>query len=385
LLPLGFAAFTLLGVVLVLVGASQAELARALQLDLARSGLLGAALPLGAGVGVTLAGPVVDRLPRRPVFLGAVLLAALAGLAVEPKIGFARALCHVFALGAGIGVYDTLMNALVIERHGAASGRPLAVLHAAATLGAVLGPPLVGWLAAHGDWTTSFRVTGGALLALCPWVAALPLPAPPGGGERGAAQPASPLVSRALLALALVGFAYVGVETGVTLFCVAWAGEGLGLAPARGRSAISSFWLGLLFGRLALLGLRRPVGAGLLALSGLGGALFLGAAVAGRALPLEAATGLAGLCLGAVYPVMMGLTGRHFPAATGTAAGLVAGAAALGGFCVPWLAGALGDAAGIRAALASLAGLSLGISAAALMLGSAQARRDDASRPEAAA
>jgi len=385
LLPLGFAAFVLLGVVLVLVGASQAELAHALGLDLARSGLLGAALPLGAGLGVTAAGPLVDRLPRRPVFLGAVLLAALAGLAVEPKIGFARALAHVFALGVGIGVYDTLMNALVIERHGAASGRPLALLHAAATLGAVIGPPLVGWLTARGDWTTSFRVTGGALLALGPWVAALPLPAPPGAEARRSGGPAPPLLSRALLALAGVGFAYVGVETGVTLFCVAWAGAGLGLSPGRGRSAISSFWLGLLLGRLALLRLRRTVGVRLLVASGLGGALFLGVAVAGFALPLEIATGLAGLCLGAVYPVMIALTGRHFPAATGTAAGLVAGAAAAGGFCVPWLAGLLGDAAGVRAAVASLAAVSLAISGAALWIGSPQARLGDVARPEGAA
>jgi fucose permease len=369
LLALGFAAFTLLGVALVLVGASQAELARALGLDLARSGLLGAALPLGAGVGVTLAGPVVDRLPRRPVFLAAVLLAALAGLGVEPTIGYARALAHVFALGVGIGVYDTLMNALVIERYGAASGRPLALLHAGATLGAVVGPPLVGWLASHGDWSTSFRVTGGALLALCPWVAALPLPAPLRLDGRHARGSHAPLASRALLALAGVGFSYVGVETGVTLFCVAWSHQGLGLGEARGRAAISSFWLGLLLGRLALLGLRRPPGVRLLAASGLGGALFIAAAVVLRAFPLEAATGLAGLCLGAVYPVMMALTGRHFPAATGTATGLVAGAAALGGFCVPWLAGALGDATGIAAALASLAAVSLGISAAALAIG----------------
>ncbi len=385
MLPLGFAAFTLLGVVLVLVGASQAELARALGLDLARSGLLGAALPLGAGLGVTLAGPVVDRLPRRPVFLAAVLLAALAGLTVAPQIGFVRAFLHVIALGIGIGVYDTLMNALVIERHGAASGRPLALLHAAATLGAVLGPPLVGWLASHGDWTTSFRVMGGALLALCPWVAALPLPAPAGGSARHAGAPASPLASRALLALAGVGFAYVGVETGVTLFCVAWAGTGLGLPAARGRSAISSFWLGLLLGRLVLLGLRRPAGTGLLAASGVGGALFLGVALLARALPLELATGLAGLCLGAVYPVMMAVTGRHFPGAAGTATGLVAGAAAAGGFCVPWLAGWLGDAAGIGAALAGLAALSLGISAAALRVGSARVDPGEAPRSEAAA
>jgi hypothetical protein len=58
--PLGFSAFLVFGVVLVLVGANQAALARDLALDLSRSGLLGSALVLGIGMGVVGAGPLVD-------------------------------------------------------------------------------------------------------------------------------------------------------------------------------------------------------------------------------------------------------------------------------------------------------------------------------------
>ena len=65
MLPLGFTAFLAFGVVLVLLGASQADLAEALSLDLARSGLLGSVLALGIGVGVVGAGPLFDRYPRR--------------------------------------------------------------------------------------------------------------------------------------------------------------------------------------------------------------------------------------------------------------------------------------------------------------------------------
>jgi hypothetical protein len=48
---LAFAAFLLFGVMLVLVGANQAELARDLELDLAGSGLLVSLLSVGAGSG----------------------------------------------------------------------------------------------------------------------------------------------------------------------------------------------------------------------------------------------------------------------------------------------------------------------------------------------
>jgi hypothetical protein len=56
-----------------------------------------------------------------------------------------------------------------------------------------------------------------------------------------------------------------------------------------------------------------------------------------------------------VYPVMIAGTGKQFPHAPGTAAGLAAGAGAIGGFLVPWLTGAIGDAIGISAALGSIA------------------------------
>jgi fucose permease len=78
--------------------------------------------------------------------------------------------------------------------------------------------------------------------------------------------------------------------------------------------------------------------------------------------------GAAGLALGCVYPLAIGLAAQRFPEARGTATGLTAGAGALGGFAVPWLHGALGDRFGASAAVAALAFWSLLVGAAALLL-----------------
>ena len=56
-----------------------------------------------------------------------------------------------------------------------------------------------------------------------------------------------------------------------------------------------------------------------------------------------------------VFPVMIALTSERCPDARGTATGFVAGAAAFGGFALPWLSGALGDRVGLAPALAALA------------------------------
>jgi fucose permease len=352
-LSLGFSSFLVFGVVLVLVGANQPQIARDLGLGLGRSGLLASVLALGLGVGVVASGPLVDRRGRGPLFVASCALAAAALLAADPHMSFAQALGELVLVGIALGVQETLLNTAIGESYGAHAPRALLVAHAAATLGAVLAPPALGWLGTHAHWTAGFRATGAAYCALAAAGIATRFPAPPARGPRGGSTLAAAL-SPALAPFALVAFAYVGVETALTLFAVPYATQALHLDAARGLSAISAFWLGLLLGRVALLAVRREIDARFLVAAGLAGAAALagGAASGSRALALV--FGLDGLALGFVFPVMMALAGHRLAHARGSATGLVAGAGALGGFAVPWLHGVLGDHVGVGAALGLL-------------------------------
>jgi fucose permease len=361
MLPLGFAAFWLFGIALVLVGANQDALARGLGLDLARSGLLAATLSAGIGLGVLLAGPLVDRFPRRRLFLFATLLAGCALVSVEPRMGFERLLVHLAVLGFGGGVYDVLLNVVAVQRYGARAARPVALLHAGATAGAVTGPPLVSALAELGDWTLSFRISGVAYLALSLWVALVPQPRPRRGAEAAPPDAGLRVLSPAILALAVVGFAYVGVETGATVFAVPYATGALGVDADRGRAAISVFWLGLLLGRLGMLLHRGRFDARWLGACGALGSAALGIGLATETDQIELLVGVAGIGLGAVFPLMVTLAAQWAPRAPGAASGLVAGVASLGGFAVPWLAGGVGDRIGVWGAFAVLAATALAV------------------------
>ena len=370
MLPLCFGAFFAFGVVLVLVGANQASLAAELGLDLAESGLLASTLALGLGAGVVIAGPLFDRYPRRPLFVGSTLLAAVALLGVERDMSYVRWLVHAALAGVGIGLYDTLINAVIAARYEERSARPMLAVHSAATLGATLGAPLVGWIAAAHHFTASFAAAGWLHVAIAAWAACVPLPgpAPRGGASRGGVGSAhAALAIGPLLPLAAIAFAYVGVESSVTVFAIPYATGALGLDAARGQLGISAFWLGLLVGRVALLGLRGALDARVLVASGVASAALLAATSALPIAPLELALFSAGTALGSVYPLMIALAGQRFPSARGTAAGLVAGAGALGGFAVPWLTGMTGDAAGIGVGLGSLALWCAAIAAAAAL------------------
>jgi fucose permease len=366
-LPLGFAAFLAFGVVLVLVGANQAALARDLSLDLSRTGLLGSALVLGIGLGVVGAGPLVDRYPRRPLWVLSTGLAGAALLGVSQPISFGRMLAQLALIGLALGLYDTLVSTLVAQRFRERALRPMSVIHSAATLGAMLGPPLAAWLAARGDWTLGFHAAGYAHLALAGAALWLPLPGP----DRASAPVAEPargaVFSRALIPFALASFGYVGIESALTVFAVPYASQGHGLPIARGLASITSFWMGLFAGRLIPLLLPFAPDARWIAAAGAGGAAAL---AGGRFLPApELVFGAAGLALGCVYPLAIGLAAQRFPEARGTATGLTAGAGALGGFSVPWLHGALGDRFGASAAVAALALWSLLVGGAALWAG----------------
>ena len=170
-----------------------------------------------------------------------------------------------------------------------------------------------------------------------------------------------------MIPFAGIAFAYVGIETALIVFAIPYAAE-RGLAEEVGRSAISIFWLGLLLGRLAIVGWRAVPGAGLLVGAGSFASLLLAAGIELGGANVDALFGALGFAMGSVYPVNMALTGQRFSRTRGVATGAAAGAGALGGFAVPWWTGAVGDAVGIGAALSSLIGFTLLIALLAAML-----------------
>jgi len=354
LLALGSAAFLLFGVVLVVLGACHSGLTNSLDLDHTTFGLLGAALSAGIAAGVLVAGPLVDRYARRPIFLTSTLIVAAALGSVEPNMSFARALLHIAAMGAGTGVFDTLLNAITVERWGKRSVRPMAWLHAMVPVGAMATPWLVSQSGGAAEWVTIFRGIGVGFLGLSAWVAGVPLPLPTRSTEHGtAAINARTFLRPAFVALCVVALAYVGIEAALTLFAVPYA-AGLGLSEEHGQRAISAVWLGILLGRLLLMIPDRGLDARALVAAGCVSALLIASSSLLGITQLELVMGACGLVLSAVFPLMIALAGQLVPQAPGKAVGLVAGVGSIGGFVLPPLTGAIADASHISVAVGSL-------------------------------
>ena len=361
MVALAAASFLAFGALLVLFGANSGAIIEALELDYTRLGLLGSMLSLGLGIGIVAAGPIADRLPRRPLYVGSCLVVVAATLTLGPDETYLRLLLRMAAIGLGAGFYETVVNALVVEEFGHAAPRRLLFVHSGASLAACLTPLLIAYLQREFgvSWQQTFQLAGLCHLGLISAVAFVPMNHDSHQDARQAAQPrdARGFAENDRTALAAIGvatFAYVGVETAFTVFLVDHATKDLGLDPARAALTISSFWGGLLLGRVGVGLSPREPGPGTTALLA---ALAAGIAIAfglGWLRSPELSTVLVGLLLGGVFPIMIGLAGMAWPSSTGTAVGLAGGLGSLGGFVVPWCTGRIASASSLGFAIATL-------------------------------
>ncbi len=371
---LAVASFLAFGALLVLFGANASELIKALGIGYADLGLLGSCLSLGLGVGIVLAGPLVDRLPRRPLFVAACTCVLAACVSLGPETTFRGLLIQATLIGFGAGCYETVLNALIVEEYGSVAPRRLVFTHSAATLAAALTPLFFDRLRGVTAlaWYDTFRIAGALHGALILGALFVPMHAA-GRHAAGAARSSSPAGEGqgtdprngdssgaqdrlAFAAICLATFAYVGVESALTLFVADHARTGLGLDASRAAGTISAFWSGLLVGRLAVGFAPRAPGAGTTAsLAAIAAVIVLGFG-RGWISPPELAMAGTGFFLGGVFPVMIGLAGQTLPRKAGLAVGLAGGLGSLGGFVVPWITGEIAGSGGLASALAALSG-----------------------------
>jgi FHS family glucose/mannose:H+ symporter-like MFS transporter len=372
---LATASFLAFGTLLVLFGANATEIMTSLDLDYADFGLLGSMLSLGIGIGIVIAGPIADRLPRRPLYMGSCVVVIAATTTLGPHTTYEGFIVHIIAMGLGAGFYETVLNVIIVEEHGDEAGRRLLFIHSGASFAACVAPLVMGLFREHLglEWYAAFRWAG---LLHVPLVAAagfqsmrIKVKRRPSTPHELAESPSRPANQKLVLAaICFATFAYVGVESALTIFVADHAQTDLGFDATRATRTISAFWGGLLVGRLASGMSPRSPGAGATGVSAvLGAVLILAFGLGWLGVP-EIAMAMTGLVLGGVFPVMIGLAGRSLPSSPATAVGLAGGLGSLGGFVVPWVTGRLAMTKGLPFAITSLSGWLLLLLAAAVIV-----------------
>ena len=328
-------------------------------------------------------GALTERLGRRVVLGGAVLVTGLgaAGLGLAPA--WPAFVLAALTLGAGAGCLDGGSNGLVLDVYRQGRGRAMNLLHMSFSVGALAAPLIVGALVGSGvAWETVAVGTGAVVSLLAVAYVVVPMPSgrrttrgasthvtgnPDGHGGRT-------LLSGPLLLLGIAIAAYVASEVGVSNWLVRF------LEPApltTATLALSLYWAGLTLGRLisSVVADRFDHLQFTIACT-LAMGVLIGAAVLVPSLPLSiAAFAAAGVASGPVFPMIVAIGGDRYPQRSAAVGGSLAGMAVIGSTIYPPAMGFLSVTVGLTVAMFGNALLALACVVALVAFGRATGRR----------
>jgi fucose permease len=370
----GYATFFMVGWGMVLVPSliRQVEATYGLSDAAIGAAYLGYSLAWVAG---TLGAGVLVRYMDRHLLLGAgPALVVLGMLAMALGGSVPVFLAGFLAMGIGLGIADSGVNALFMDLFRGREAGALNRLHLWVSLGAMSAPLVIGQLVGAGvPWQA---VVVAAALAISPIALALgtrDMPAAGGtGGSRPAGQRRAALPSPLLALSAAIAF-YVAMEAGVTGWTVRYLdAASLELATL----ALSLYWGGMAVARLLSSFIADRMGAVRFAaswctISAL--AVLASLAVPGVGLAIVCFA-VAGFAAGPVYPMIMAIGGSRYPDRTNVVASVLATAGIIGSLVYPPLMGLVSETAGLTLAMAGAGIIGLA-SAGSIVLGASMADR----------
>ena len=331
------------------------EFVTGFNLTLADRGALIASLFVGLFIGSAVSGPVAEMMgSRRALAASSALVAALL-LPIAFATTYAAVTFALLAVGFASAGVNTTTNALVSDAFPDQRGRRMNMLSIAVGAGGLAMPAAAGLIGGRVSWTV--LVFAPALLAAVVSLVAMRLARAP------AHAPAAPFTLASIgQLLRQPGFAGVallvalGSANDVTM--AGWTSTYLvdrGFMPASAAAALSSYWFGLIAGRLAFSRFVERDKAGAVARAGAGCAVITFLLLVA---PFEAMLAvmpfLTGMAIATVVPTSLALAGERFPSNAGMVFGLMMTGAQVGGMVLPALVGVVAERAGLSVGMALL-------------------------------
>jgi fucose permease len=305
------------------------------------------------GTGVLGGTLLTQRLGRRPVLAGGVGLAAVGYLVLGTAPTWLVFLVGVVPFGIGCGTIDGAANGLILDLFPDARGRALNLLHFCFSVGALASPAIVGRAVEAGvPWRSLLLASGMAAIPLAVLFARAAMPdgrhtaAPSAGGMAVGRL----LFDRILLVLGIAIACYVASEVGISNWLVRFL-EAAPLSVA--TTALTLYWAGLTVGRLASARIGdRFDHTDFATVASLATGIMILLAVVAPSLGLSIVLfGLAGICSGPIFPLIVAIGGDRYPERSAAVGGYLAGAAVVGGISYPPVMGFLSVTVGLPIAM----------------------------------
>jgi fucose permease len=330
------------------------EFVEGFRLTLADRGAVIVSLFVGLGAGSAVSGPIAELLGSRLTLIASTALLVVVLPLMTLASTLTGAAAALFTIGFAAAGVNTTTNVLISNAFPEARGRRLNTMSIAVGAGGLAMPAAAGVLAGRTSWF--WLVWAAAVLAAIVTAASVRV------GSQARVETARLTIGAATQPLRQPGFAPVvllvalGAGTDVTM--AGWTSTYLvdrGFAPAAAAAALSSYWFGLIAGRLAFSRFVDRAKAMAVARSGLAcAAVALLLVLAPWTAVLAVTPFLMGVAVALLVPTSLALGGERAPARAGMAFGIMLTAAQVGGMLLPALVGVVGERAGLRAGMALL-------------------------------
>ncbi len=336
-----------LGVSSSLVGAA----ARSIGLSPFQIGLLIAVQNLGFMVAVLVTGALADSHEKpRLLFLGSVVLAISLFLFYLGD-DFAINLVIMAFIGVGIGAYEGVTDAMLLDIHHERQNYFININHFFVTIGSIV-IALYLWLLPV-DWRSSV-VTSSVIVAVLALVFGLTRLASPTMHHDPYLDRVKILArERTVLALFLATLLVVGAELSATGILTTFLTEMRGFSQTAAQAALVLFLVGIAVGRVVIgrFSHNAHVPRNILLLFGLSLACFTALFFWDFGSLTVVFVFMAGLSMSALVPLMLTLAGLLYVRVAGTVLGAIKVAIAVGGIFVPLLLSVVVSRISFQAAL----------------------------------
>lgn len=350
-----FATLFMLGVATSLLGPSLPGLAGRVQIALPQAGVFFTFLSLGSVTATLLVARWMDRPLRHALVTTGALLAGCALALVATSETFAQAGAAVALMGLAMSTAGTAPNAIIADLYRQRAGQMLNALHLGSGAGSFVGPILIA--ASNrlgGGYAGAFRLAGALyLLVGLLWIVSRP-PRPLGatGADKASGGPSL----AALIPLFLFAALYLGTEQALGGWLFTY-GRSAALDASAASLLTALFWLSVVAGRLAAIGILGRASNRVLLLGGvlLGAAGIVVLVLGSLFLPLLwLGTIVTGLGFGPLFPTTLALGAQLAPARAGAVSSLVVASGLIGVMVLPYASGSAMEWAGVVGSMASL-------------------------------
>ena len=336
-----------LGVSASLVGAA----AQNIGLSAFQIGLLIAAQNVGFTVAVLVSGALADDHEKPKILFGGSVILGIAYLTFYMSNIFWLNLLIMFFIGAGIGTYEGVTDAMLLEIHTRRQSLHINVNHFFVTFGSIMIAVYLTFTTVN--WRSSIIQVGVVVLLLAAFFAFIKL--------KNGQQHANPYLERlkiltkegTVIMLFLVIMLVIGVEAGSIGILSTFLADLRGFSPYASNLGLIVFLIGIAVGRLLVGFLSKDnlVGQLSLGLLGVSFVVYMALFLVDFGPLNYGAIFVAGLSMSALVPLIITMAGLIYPDIAGTVLGAIKVAIPVGGVLTPFLMSALAQQISLQVAL----------------------------------